>query len=191
MPKEWEKEFPNLGKWTCTSKATGDYNCIAFAVGDQTRWWEPCPSYYWPPEDNPDYTAECLIRALEAEGFKRCKDGSLVDGCEKIVIYLNDSGGWEHAARQESNGYWRSKIGEAEDIEHESPESLTSGDYGKPRLFMERPRKKMETKKEAEVSIASASSDDKAPQVDVSNPSHREDFNSLLDAAVKKPAQED
>jgi hypothetical protein len=152
MPKEWEKEFPNLGKWTCTSKATDEYNCIAFAVGDQTRWWEPCPGYYWPPEPNPDYTAECLIRAFESVGFKSCADGSLVEGYEKIAIYLNDFGGWEHAARQEPSGYWRSKIGYAEDIEHESPDSLTSVDYGKPRLFMERQRRLTEAKQEAESS---------------------------------------
>lgn len=50
MPKAWEQEFPQLGKYDETSPVTGTYNCIAYAAGDDTVWWQPLPPnvYYWP-----------------------------------------------------------------------------------------------------------------------------------------------
>jgi hypothetical protein len=192
MPKEWEKEFPNLGKWTCTSKRTREYNCLAFAVGDEARRWEPLGGFYWPDGATKGYSAECLIEAYQTKGFEVCADGALVEGYEKVVIYLNDQAGFLHAARQEPNGRWKSKLGDEEDIEHESPESLTSNVYGKPRVFMQRARKQQaEEKKEAEASTTSASSEPAAPEAGVANPMHREDFTALLNAAAQKREPKD
>jgi hypothetical protein len=139
MSKPWEKKLPNLGIWICRSKRTRDYNCFAFAIRDETRRWEPY-GYHWPEGAKKGYSADCLIDAYRTEGFEVCADGALVEGREKIVIYLNDQGGFLHAARQEPNGNWKSKLGDEEDIEHQSPESLISDEYGKPRIFMERAR---------------------------------------------------
>ena len=185
MTKEWEKDFPNLGNWTCKSKRTRKYNCLAFAIGDETQRWEPY-GYHWPEGAKKGFTTDCLVEAYRTEGFELCADGTLVEGHEKIAIYVNNQGGFEHAARQEPNGHWKSKLGDAEDIEHESPDSLICDDYGKPRLFMERARKpKSQDEKEAEASEPSASSDEQSGhQVDVSNPRHREDFTSLVNAAA-------
>lgn len=190
MAKVWEKYFPNLGNWVCKSKPTRTYNCLAFAVGDESRRWEPY-GFYWPDGAKRGYTYDCLVEAYKMEGFEPCADGNLVDGREKIAIYINDQGGFRHAARQEPDGRWKSKLGDEEDIEHEAPESLSSDVYGQPRIFMERVRK-LKPKERMEASSPSVSSD-AAPdrRVDVSNPRHREDFNSLLNAAVRKPEPKD
>jgi hypothetical protein len=192
MPKVWEKEFPNLGNWICSSKATTDYNCTAFAVGDETRRWEPY-GYYWPAGLPQDYSTDTLIEAYKKEGFEVCDDGAPVEGREKIVIYTKKPGVWEHVARQEPDGRWKSKLGDWEDIIHEHPESLICADYGTPEIFMERARSpKPAEVKEAESLTPSASSGESPdPQADVSNPSHREDFNSLLNAAARKREPKD
>jgi len=144
MPKDWEVYFPNLsGKWVETSLPTRDYNCFAFAVGDETRWWDPLPTdlYYWPPNAPRGYSLESYQRAFETEGFRSCADGSPVEGVEKIAIFLDQFGRVEHAARQEWDGKWKSKIGEFEDILHDDLQALSGGDYGYPTYFMERARK--------------------------------------------------
>jgi hypothetical protein len=191
LPKLWENDFPNLVNWTCKSKRTRNYNCFAFAIGDETRRWEPY-GYYWPQGAKKGFTVDCLIEAYKTEGFEICADGSLAEGREKIAIYTNDHGGFLHAARQESDGHWSSKLGDEEDIVHESPESLAGDDYGQPRYFMKRTCKpKAEAKEEAEISPASSSDKQSNHQVDVSNPNHREDFTALLNAAARKREQED
>jgi hypothetical protein len=136
MP-EWESLFPDLGDWTETSKPTKSYNCFAFAVGDEEKRWDPWV-YYWPPNVPKGYDLEKFIRAYETEGFRQCDDGTLVEGIEKLVIYVHPRSGVEHAARQEADGKWKSKIGDFEDITHEMPESLAGKEYGEPRCFMQR-----------------------------------------------------
>jgi hypothetical protein len=192
VPKPWEKLLPNLGNWTCASKRTRKYNCFAFAVGDETQRWEPY-GYHWPKGAKKGYALDCLVEACRTEGFELCADGSLLEDREKIAIYTNDQSGFVHAARQEPDGRWKSKLGDEEDIVHETPESLSSDTYGRPRCFMERARKPKLEEKEAEATTPSASSEVEQSdrQVDVSNPNHLEDFNSLLNAAVRKPEPKD
>jgi len=188
MPKEWESYFPSLpGKWIETSPPTTDYNCFAFAVGDETRWWDPLPpgSYYWPPNVPRGYQLEHFQRAFETEGFRRCADGNLVEGIEKIAIFINAYGGVEHAARQEPNGKWKSKIGGFEDISHDDLDALSGGDYGDPRCFMERERNYAKTISQ-EVMAASSETAKLDPQIGASNPTHREDFMRLANAAARK-----
>jgi hypothetical protein len=165
VPKPWEKLLPNLGNWTCASKRTRKYNCFAFAVGDETQRWEPY-GYHWPKGAKKGYALDCLVEACRTEGFELCADGSLLEDREKIAIYTNDQSGFVHAARQEPDGRWKSKLGDEEDIVHETPESLTTPS-------------------------ASSEVEQSDRQVDVSNPNHLEDFNSLLNAAVRKPEPKD
>jgi hypothetical protein len=140
MP-EWEAQFPHLGNWVETSSATTDYNCYAFAVGDQERWWDPLPApgYYWP--DVPlNHRVSTFVEIYKGYGFEPCADGTLEPGVEKIVIYENESGGCDHVARQLPDGRWTSKIGPDEDISHESPASLSGDFYGRSVHFMARRR---------------------------------------------------
>jgi len=143
MPKRWEVSFPNLqpNTWRETSAETRRYNCIAWAAGDTTRWWWPdaMAQRYWPTNLPRIVTLDNFIKAYESVGFQYCDDEFLEHGFEKIAIYVNSAGLPRHAARQLPNGKWTSKLGEFEDIEHETLSSLRSVIYGDPVRFLKRP----------------------------------------------------
>jgi len=138
--------FPRLTRRNhrITSEEDEDYNCYAWAVGDDTKWWSPVRGYYWPdgvPRDT--NSIESYIAAFTTEGFVVCADGAVEPGIEKIAIYVHPNGRPKHAALQLSTGRWTSKLGAWEDIEHES-ENDVAGDcqecYGEAHIYMQRPR---------------------------------------------------
>jgi hypothetical protein len=53
----------------------------------------------------------------------------------KVAIYAS-GGELTHAARQLPDGQWTSKLGDLEDIEHDTLEALKCEEYGKPVLIM-------------------------------------------------------
>jgi hypothetical protein len=143
MAKEWGPEFPHLRDWIKTSEPTQDYNCVAHVCDDNTKWWDPLPpgQYYWPdPKIGEDlgHTVERYIKLFEHRGYQLCANGELEAGKEKVVIYGNPYGGFEHVAKQLPDGAWTSKIDIREDISHESAHSLSDGWYGKPVIYMEK-----------------------------------------------------
>ena len=75
-------------------------------------------------------------QALATEHFEPCLDGSREEGFEKIAIYALGAE-VRHAARQEEDGTWRSKLGEDEDIEH-TLDGLAGPLYGKVVAFLRR-----------------------------------------------------
>ena len=136
-----ERAFPNLseGGYDITSPATPDYNCIAWAAGDTTRWWWPIPAfYYWPQEAPLEETLEAFIQAFATLGFIHCEDETVESGFEKIAIYVNAQGTPTHAARQLHNGRWVSKLGSGVDIEHALAD-LTHSMYGSVAQILKRP----------------------------------------------------
>src|SRR5690242_18840955 len=120
------------------SPSTFRYNCIAWAGGDATKKWSDEAPYYWANEADRGGDIESLIRLFECLGFRRCAVGGLGGGVEKVALCA--AGGiWAHAARQRSDGIWHSKLGDFEDIDHETPEAVTGGDYGEIAAFLKRP----------------------------------------------------
>jgi hypothetical protein len=122
------------------------YNCIAFAAGDDTRRWWPHPnrfSFYWPPHLPRQLpgteTLENFILAFEWKRYKKCKNGDLKQGVEKIAIYMKGNLP-VHAARQLESGTWTSKCGSLEDVQHESLYHVSGDMYGEPHTFMHRRR---------------------------------------------------
>jgi len=115
-----QQYFPNQIK----SDEAEDYNCIAWAAGDNTQWWEPdvWGNYYWPPNVPRQITLDAFIKAYETLGFVRCRDGKHEDNIIKIALYVDAQGIPTHAARLLPNGKWTSKCGIYEDIEHELKE---------------------------------------------------------------------
>jgi hypothetical protein len=111
-------------------------------VGDNTQRWEPDPAeqYYWPPDVLREYTVPAFIRAYQTCRYELCADGLQERGYEKIVVYADRYGLVKHAARQISDGRWLSKLGDAEDIIHEAPQSLSSPIYGQPVCYLKRPK---------------------------------------------------
>ena len=136
------KAFPKLANepYTETSPSTTDYNCIAWAAGDVTKWWEPddAKEYYWPQSVKRSYELDSYRDAYLSLGYRICKTTELERGHLKVAIYVNQWGRPTHAARQLSSGRWTSKLGEYVDIEHERPESLVGKDYGKPVLYLKK-----------------------------------------------------
>ena len=119
-----------------TSPATTDYNCIAWAAGDTAHWWQP--NVWWPlPASPDDFGTEALQRAFEALGYEVCADGRPEAGFEKVALY-GLAPFYTHAARQLADGRWTSKLGGAEDIEHDTPDDVAGGVYGDVVQYMRR-----------------------------------------------------
>ena len=70
-----------------------------------------------------------FVKAFGTLGYEPCTDGVLEDGFEKVAIYQSPSG-IQHMARQLHTGRWTSKLGQLEDIEHETPAELEGDIYG-------------------------------------------------------------
>jgi hypothetical protein len=141
LPPELEAKFPGLAEaYEQTSSADPSYNCIGFAAGDNDVWWEPVLGAYWPRRIPREYSLAALQAAFATIGYRLCASGDLEVGVEKIAIYANEAGTYEHAARQLEDGFWTSKIGRNEDIRHGLLQ-LEGKEYGKVVAFMSRPRR--------------------------------------------------
>lgn len=129
----YEGIFPNLKKeeFELTSPRTVEYNCIAWAAGDNTKCWWPNfrIGYYWPPNLPCEETLEAFLLCFQSFGYKECESSDFEKGCQKVAIYTDAQGVPKHAARQLPSGKWTSKLGECHDIEH-TISGLDGGDYG-------------------------------------------------------------
>jgi hypothetical protein len=132
------EEFPRLTdrNFRQTSPADVGYNCVAWSAGDTTRWWQP--GIYWPvPTARDNYSVGALEQAFRSMGYEECPDESLEPGFEKVALY-GFGFLYTHAARQMPSGKWTSKLGKAEDIEHDAPDDVAGGLYGEVVQFMRR-----------------------------------------------------
>lgn len=119
------------------SKKTFRYNCVAWAAGFSNKKWGHQAGYFRPDDVDPSPGIEFLVALFASLGFKKCDDGDFEKGFEKVALYAADDE-WQHAARQKGNGKWTSKIGDFEDIEHDSPNDVAGGSYGTVVRFMKR-----------------------------------------------------
>ena len=107
------------------------------------RWPDMANIGYWPPNIPREETVTAFIAAYAIQGYAQCADGALEAGFEKIVLYgvrVALEIVPTHAARQLSDGRWTSKLGNCEDIEHDTPEMLNGPRYGAPVCFLKRQR---------------------------------------------------
>ena len=138
--QELEDDFPKLKEFPYkpTSPRDPRYNCIAFAVGDVTQFWDDVGvrGYYWPPGiPGPDNLIG-WTKVFEIHGYSETDDRSLEPEYEKVAIYANDDGP-QHVARQKASGYWTSKMGKGIDMEH-ALEWIEGEFYGKVVRIMKR-----------------------------------------------------
>lgn len=117
-----EMRFPRLNReiYRVTSPATDVYNCMAWAAGDTTMSWWPAADYYWPEYAPLEETLASFQAVFEGMGYSECESDALEAGYEKTAVYVDEEGVPTHAARQLLTGTWTSKLGDWEDIEHES-----------------------------------------------------------------------
>jgi hypothetical protein len=131
--------FPRLTERNHRAASPADvrYNCIAWTAGDTEHWWQP--GSYWPVEaSRDDHGVGALQDAFQALGYEECSDASPEPGFEKIALY-GSALFFTHAARQLPGGKWTSKLGKAEDIEHDTADDVAGGLYGEVVEFMKRP----------------------------------------------------
>lgn len=130
---ELEIKWPNLSRtdYRVTSQKSQEYNCFAWAAGEEDRWWQPIPGeqFYWPEGVPQEETLDAYIQAYQTLGYELYNGDILESGYQKIAIYVDSSGIPTHAARQLPNGKWTSKLGWLEDVEHEL-DGLTGDRYG-------------------------------------------------------------
>jgi hypothetical protein len=136
------KEFPRL-KGTgffVTSPETPQYNCIAWAAGDDSRWWWPIasPAVFWPANIPRREQLDAFVAAFATLGYVPCDDGELEKGFEKVALFADRNGKPTHAARQTENGSWTSKLGPHEDIRHNTISGLVGATYGDVVQFLKR-----------------------------------------------------
>ena len=115
---------------------------MAYAAGKNTVWWWPVgeetEGVFWPEGVPRIETLEAFIVAFHTEGYTPCEDGELEEGFEKIALYVDADGKPAHAAKQLSSGSWTSKLGEWEDIEHKTLDSISCPTYGIAISFLRR-----------------------------------------------------
>jgi hypothetical protein len=133
--------FPNLAisGYRRRSDCTTRYNCLAWALGDDSKWWEPDPYdlLYWPPDIPRNYAVRNYIEVCKKHGYQRCRDGKPEAGYEKLVIFT-ERHEFRHIARQRENGIWTSKLGPLEDIDHNNIDAFDGSSYGRPTIFLKR-----------------------------------------------------
>jgi hypothetical protein len=98
----------------------------------------PTPGYYWPPraiEDDND-SIDALKRAFAQIGYEECTNPDMEPGYRKVALYAIDADDWLHAAIQEPNGEWSSKLGNGYDIRHKTPYCVEGPTYGTVMAFM-------------------------------------------------------
>lgn len=137
-----EHDFPRLSQegYAIASPADPKYNCIAFAAGDYSRWWEKpygSPNHYWPPGVNADETINDWIAAFRMLNYEITENSTPDRGFDKVAIYGTETGDATHVAIQRDGQEWMS-LGRGNDIAHRTPESLESECYGKVLVFMRR-----------------------------------------------------
>jgi hypothetical protein len=133
--------FPNLERtdYEVTSEETVDYNCFAFAAGEEELRWDPVdPDGYWPHGVLRELTLDAFIKAYQTLGYECCDNRDLEPGFQKIAIYTYN-GEPQHVARQEEDGMWKSKLGDWEDIKHELEGLENPNYYGVVEQILKRP----------------------------------------------------
>lgn len=125
-----------------TSPATDSYNCVAWALGEDHRWWEPDPQYlyFWPDDIPRRRSLKHYLAVFRTEGYAECLEPDLRPGEEKVAIFALE-GVFKHACRQLANGQWTSKMGSNVDICHEL-EAVAGGRYGTLHTVFSRPRRR-------------------------------------------------
>ena len=135
------EDFPGREgtQFAVTSHASMDYNCIAWAAGDDSQWWEPHPlaQCHWPQEAPRESDIESWTAAFRSLGYGACGRERFERGWEKVAIFATPAGEPTHAARQLPNGRWTSKLGPAQDIEHEL-RALEGAEYGHVAVLLRR-----------------------------------------------------
>ena len=144
--EEVRRSWPGLrvgSNATVESERDPRYNCVAWAMNDRLNDWQPTPLHRlhtWPDGVPRDPSLGGFIAMFRSQGFEPCPDASLEPDMEKLGIYVDRSGDFTHVAKQLLDGRWTSKLGQLNDIEHNTLEDLVGELYGFPQVYLRKPR---------------------------------------------------
>lgn len=144
LDSDKESVFPNLRRdeYHVTSEEDFIYNCIAYAADHKDAWWWPDEGdgIEWPQDVPKEETLEAFVLTYRTLGYELCGNTELEADFEKVAIYVDSKGVPTHAAKQLPSGRWTSKLGDWEDIEHDSLDALCGDQYGSVVQVLKRPR---------------------------------------------------
>lgn len=103
-------------------------------LGETGQWWSPdsASGYFWPADVPKKPEVKSFVKLYERQGgYSTCPHSRLEKVFEKIAIYANTNGEATHVAKQTESGRWTSKLGDWEDIEHNTLAALEGEFYGK------------------------------------------------------------
>jgi hypothetical protein len=139
-----EFDFPQLkgGRgYRDTSEETITYNCLSWALGINWTRYDPepkCAGYYWFPGVPRKWDESTIKSIFELHGYSLAGSYDLEPGYEKVVFYSDENGEPQHFARQLPSGKWTSKMGNLNDIEHDSLDLIAASIYGNPGIVLKR-----------------------------------------------------
>lgn len=148
LQEEYRHHWPNLKlseNFIFTSKKRKGHNCVGWALDDEVKDLDMLvfKNIYNLNPDSLDHTVKGYAKIFsERHGYLKCENDSVEEGYEKIALYGDEDNDFKHVARQLDNGNWVSKMGTLEDIEHFDLTSLIGDEYGLPKMFMKRLKKK-------------------------------------------------
>jgi hypothetical protein len=125
------RNFPSLiegQNYKITSARTVEYNCLAWVLGVDSFSYNPTPKvggYFWPLDLDREWNLPTIKLLLAKHGYSvETTDRSLEPGWGKIALYCDMHGDPKHFALQLPSGFWTSKLGNLNDIEHLDLECL-------------------------------------------------------------------
>lgn len=142
MPKkDVEKQFPALkGTEYDLSDEDFNYNCLAYALGDKSNWWEPPnrPGQYWPPGFPDDLSVKTVESIIRSYGFTVDNNLARAPETDAIAIYAEGED-WTHFAKF-ADGSWSCKLGDGHDVLGVQLEHFAGKLYGKLFKILSRPK---------------------------------------------------
>ena len=138
-------------------RPTHRYNCIAWAFGDNTRWWWPAYEAFWPEEclveDENSYSGIDEVKSFEKLfeyiGAEETTNDKPEKGYVKLAVYKG-ARNYKHMARLLPDGQWTSKMGDCAKVVNRYPEDLAGGVYGNVSKIIKIPTEKWATMKDME-----------------------------------------
>jgi hypothetical protein len=117
------------------------YNCVAWAaLGDVGKWWQASnePDHFWPRGILDDGSFQSYVELYESLGYTQCDSRGFELFYEKIALFADTNGEFSHVSYQVFGG-WTSKLGDRQDICHNTLAALEGGQlYGDVERIMKR-----------------------------------------------------
>ena len=150
-------EMSGFNNCEIVGRPTHRYNCIAWAFGDNTRWWWPAYGAFWPEEclveDENSYSGIDEVKSFEKLfeyiGAEETTNDKPEKGYVKLAVYKG-ARNYKHMARLLPDGQWTSKMGDCAKVVNRYPEDLAGGVYGNVSKIIKIPTEKWATMKDME-----------------------------------------